>query len=126
MGNHLYTLLIGSNHLATKHIPQALELLENTFGIIRCTSEMLTEAINMPNDFPFVNKAVCVHSTLEATEMIAMLKSIEKQLGRCDEDKQRGIIPIDIDIILCDKKVLHADYETKKYVKKLVKEVCLE
>jgi len=77
----------------------------------------------MPNDYPFVNKAVSIQTRLEPTELIQKIKEMEKQLGRSDEKTLQGIIPIDIDVILCDKKVLHSDYETKNYVKKLVKEV---
>ncbi len=125
MNTHHYILLLGSNFLAHKHLSIAIELLQQEFGIHRTSHEMETKAIDMPNDYPFVNKAVCIQTRLEPTELIQKIKEMEKQLGRSDEKTLQGIIPIDIDVILCDKKVLHSDYETKNYVKKLVEEVSI-
>jgi 2-amino-4-hydroxy-6-hydroxymethyldihydropteridine diphosphokinase len=125
MRGHHYTLLLGSNYLAHKHISDAIELLQQEFGVHRSSNEMITKAIDMPNDYPFVNKAVCIETVLEPIQLIHKIKEMEKQLGRSDEKDHQGIIPIDIDVILCDKKVLHADYETKNYVKKLIEEVCV-
>ncbi len=121
--NH-YILILGSNYLPNQHIALALDMLKNEFGNIRCSEIMQTEAIDMPNLMPFTNIAVCIAIDLPLLALKKMLKNMEKQIGRTDEDKAKGIIYIDIDLIMMNKKVLHSDYQTKKYVKNLVDKVC--
>ena len=77
MNTHHYILLLGSNFLAHKHLSIAIELLQQEFGIHRTSHEMETKAIDMPNDYPFVNKAVCIQTRLEPTELIQKIKEME-------------------------------------------------
>ena len=43
-------------------------------------------------------------------------------MGRTPLNKQMGVIPIDIDIIMCNSRVLSIDYE-RSYVQELMSEL---
>ena len=51
-------------------------------------------------------------------EVKAILKKIEKILGRTQEDKKRGIIAIDIDLLQWNHQVLKPDDLQREYIQK--------
>ena len=69
---------------------------------------------------PFYNGAVSFESSLTALELKPKLKAMEVRLGRTPEQKAQGIVPMDLDIIVCNGEVTHIDYERFPFVKNAV------
>ncbi len=118
-----YVLMIGSNTDAKKNIEKAIDYLKQTFGIVCLSQQLQTKAENMSNKLPYINVAAKITSQSDEIELKQTLKSIERELGRTSEQKKRGVIAIDIDIISKNKEIIHQDYVGRKFVKILVDEV---
>jgi 2-amino-4-hydroxy-6-hydroxymethyldihydropteridine diphosphokinase len=113
-----YLIAIGSNFEAEKNINQVLSELTLLFGEFKKTRIIKTEPIGMTNNLLFSNGLICISSGKDIEEISLILKNIEKKLGRSEAGKQKGIIPIDIDIIKQNNNVLSEDFE-REYIKQL-------
>ncbi len=114
-----YLLALGSNFNAEKNIASAIEALGKKVEIIQKTRLIETLPLNMPNNFLFLNGLVLIASALTQDNLKIELKSIEKMLGR---GEKKGIVPVDIDIIMVNNHVVHKDFELA-YIKKLINEL---
>lgn len=97
---------LGSNHDGEKNISAAVELLRDRFPLIRISSPKYTEPEGIEGSGPFLN-CMAVALTPEAPDALAAIfKQMEKTLGRTQEGKQAGVIPIDIDLLQWNHLVL--------------------
>ncbi len=55
---------------------------------------------------PYLNAVVLGETDLSDCQLNAMLKAYETSHGRDDESRRRGDVPIDIDLVVSDGKVL--------------------
>jgi 2-amino-4-hydroxy-6-hydroxymethyldihydropteridine diphosphokinase len=123
MNIHHYTIGIGSNWDAQKNIAYATEELNKIFDKCVVSTPKETEPIDMPNDYKFINCVASVHSDMNRDELKACLKSIESQCGRVAEDKAKGIIKLDLDIIKVDDIVLKEKDLEREYIIEGLKEI---
>ena len=101
-------LCLGSNTDCEANLKSAASLLRAYFGSIRFSEAIYTEPIGLPDSLEEVRRAV---------------KAMEKRLGRMSDSKQKGKIPIDIDLLLWNGTILKpADWE-KEYVQQLFRSV---
>ena len=118
---HDILLALGSNHHAECNIQQALAMLAR-FVDIRSTSETLVSAAigeGMGSGVcPFTNQLLCGETMLPLDELQTRLKETERQMGRRREE--RFSIPIDIDILRYDERILHPDDWDRPYVRRLL------
>jgi 2-amino-4-hydroxy-6-hydroxymethyldihydropteridine diphosphokinase len=99
--------------------------LKKHFPTIRFSEEMETEAIGSRFLSPFSNQVASFETTLSSEEVRAILKQIERDLGRLPEEKPQGVIRIDIDLLMYDDCVLKpADLE-RDFVKEGLKSLSL-
>lgn len=109
---HSCLLCLGSNFYRTAHLAYARRDLKVFFPDIRFASEMETEAIGSRFLSPFSNQVASFETTLSSEEVRAILKQIERDLGRLPEEKSQGVVRIDIDLLMYDDSVLKpADLE---------------
>lgn len=122
-----YFLGVGSN-MGDRYanIRAALDKLStaetNTGTRVRRTSFLYeTPPMYMTEQPPFLNAVVSIESTLEPLDLLRMLKSIERDLGRdlSPTAVRNGPRPVDLDILLCqqlndeaDKSMISHDCET--------------
>ena len=106
MNQHTCLLCLGSNSDREVHMALAREALKSTFTNIRFGLEMETEAIGNGFLSPFSNQVATFETLLSAEEVRAILKQIERNQGRLPEDKAKGIIKLDIDLLMYDECVL--------------------
>ncbi len=57
----------------------------------------------------FYNRVACLSTSLAASQVRECLKKIERAHGRTADDKARGIVKIDIDLLRYDGEVLKPD-----------------
>ena len=106
---------MGSNSDCEANLKSAAGLLRTYFSSIRFSEAVYTEPVGLPGSGLFLNQ-VAVAGTDASQNM-------EKQLGRTPDSKQKGRIPIDIDLLLWNGVVLKpADWE-KEYVQLLFRSV---
>ena len=112
MNQHTCFLCLGSNFYRIAHMAYAQRELKKHFPAIRFSKEMETEAIGSRFLSPFSNQVASFETTLSSEEVRAILKQIERDLGRLPEEKSQGVVRIDIDLLMYDDSVLKpADLE---------------
>ena len=112
-------LCLGSNKNCEENLESAVTLLYAYFGSIRFSEAIYTEPIGLAGCGLFLNQMAVTATESSLEEVKGVLKAMEKRLGRLAEDKQAGIIPIDIDLLLWNETILKpADWE-KEYVQQL-------
>lgn len=125
MNQHTCILCLGSNFDRTDRMAHARQELKEHFPNIRFSTEMETEAIGSRFLSPFSNQVASFETTLSSEEVRAILKQIERDLGRLPEEKSQGVIRIDIDLLMYDDCVLKpADLE-RDFVKEGLKSLSL-
>ena len=112
MNQHTCFLCFGSNFYRIAHMAYAQRELKKHFPAIRFSKEMETEAIGSRFLSPFSNQVASFETTLSSEEVRAILKQIERDLGRLPEEKSQGVVRIDLDLLMYDDSVLKpADLE---------------
>ena len=106
MNQHTCILCLGSNFYRIAHMAYAQRDLKKHFPTIRFSEEMETEAIGSRFLSPFSNQVASFETTLSSEEVRAILKQIERDLGRFPEEISQGVITIDIDLLMYEDCVL--------------------
>lgn len=64
-----------------------------------------------------MNRAAVVETDMGFEDIKTLFKNIERKCGRTPEGKQKGIIPLDIDLLVFDMEVVKPADMEKNYVK---------
>ncbi|WP_308550373.1 2-amino-4-hydroxy-6-hydroxymethyldihydropteridine diphosphokinase [uncultured Parabacteroides sp.] len=116
-------LCLGSNTDCEANLKSAVGLLRGYFGTIRFSEAAYTEPVGLPGSGLFLNQVAVAGTEASQEEVERALKDMEKRLGRMPDSKQKGQIPIDIDLLLWNGTILKpADWE-KEYVQLLFRSV---
>ena len=119
-------IALGSNVSQEENISIAKGMLEKTFENMFFGSATWTEPIGLPGSDKFLN-VIGVGYTYVGRPLVEMaLKSIERRCGRRKSLTSRGIIPVDIDLLLFDSERYHADDWQRPYVKTLLHQLGIE
>ena len=93
------------------------------FRIDRFSEAIYTEPIGLSDSGLFLNQVAVAGTNASLEEVRRAVKAMEKRLGRMSDSKQKGKIPIDIDLLLWNGTILKpADWE-KEYVQLLFRSV---
>jgi len=102
-------IAVGTNLGNREHnIQQAIRSISEQIGEVRkCSSFYENEAQGFQTDRLFLNGCISVETTLEAMNVLHILKKIEISLGR-EAKNEAGYCsrPIDLDIILFDNQII--------------------
>lgn len=116
-------LCLGSNTDCEANLKSAVGLLRGYFGTIRFSEAAYTEPVGLPGSGLFLNQVAVAGTEASQEEVERALKDMEKRLGRMPDSKQKGQIPIDIDLLFWNGTILKpADWE-KEYVQLLFRSV---
>ena len=116
-------LCLGSNTDCESNLKSAASLLRAYFGSIRFSEAIYTEPIGLSDSGLFLNQVAVAGTNASLEEVGRAVKAMEKRLGRMSDSKQKGKIPIDIDLLLWNGTILKpADWE-KEYVQLLFRSV---
>ena len=119
---HDILISLGSNHNANTNMQHAHEALRNCFANASFSRVLSTAPIGIvgPN---FLNCLCRIHSSLSLSDVIAMTKLMENSLGDSKEERKKGHINIDIDILRYDDQKLHPLDWQRPYIPKLMKDI---
>jgi len=103
-----YFLSLGSNlGDREKNLTRALSLLQKKGVKIRKTSSLYeTQPVDISSKAWFYNQVAEVQVEIEPKELLALVKRIEKKMGRKAEGREINRI-IDIDILLAEGRIIH-------------------
>lgn len=114
--SHECLICLGSNKDGVLRLKAAESLLDKLFPGIQWGRILTT--IPEGTDFPalYSNRAARLHTTLTPEELQLCLKEVECRNGRRPEDKQRGIVVLDIDLLTYDGRILRPKDWNRHYV----------
>ena len=98
---HSVLLTLGSNIERHTNMPAAIERLCHHAELKLCATSPMYESVPIGDDITqptYTNAAVWVKTALEPTALKALLRQIEKEMGRVRTSNKFASRPIDIDI----------------------------
>ena len=119
---HYILLALGSNVAAELHIEQAKARLSAVFPQLRFSRSLITPAIGIVSP-PFLNCLAEGYCSVPLEEVIVALKDIEAQMGSVSEERKKGIVKIDIDLLQFDNTKRKADDWSRDYIQLLLNEL---
>ena len=116
--NHALISLAANDEKKETTIAHALRLIESYCVILNQTPVYRSEAAGESQQPSYANALLQVETDQEYEELRRRFKSLEHDAGRTPASKERGIIPLDIDIIswnetLSKNKDMEYDYMKK-------------
>lgn len=114
---HKCLLCLGSNVDGIHHLKNAEQSLNQLFGPIRWGTIIETEPWGTNLSGSFFNRAASLYTSLSSEELVRRFKQIECRNGRTSDSKARGVVPLDIDLLAYDDRILKPDDLEKEYVK---------
>ena len=118
MNKHKCVLCLGTNFDPSNSIQESRRQILSVFPDTRFSEELITEAIGEGLLSPFINQVALFSTPLPAEEITRICKDIEHQMGRNPQDKAKGIIKIDIDILMVDDTILKPQDLERDFVQK--------
>lgn len=119
---HYILLALGSNVAAELHIEQAKARLSAVFPQLRFSRSLITPAIGIVSP-PFINCLAEGYCSVPLEGVLVTLKDIEAQMGSVSEERKKGIVKIDIDLLQFDATKRKADDWSRDYIQLLLKEL---
>lgn len=116
-------IMLGSNENAANNLELAIEKLSEHFDIEKTSTSLITKPVGNKYKSNFHNIALKILSAETAEETKSIFKQIELEMGRTTDSKQKGEIPIDIDLIFWNNIQVHNDYDRFDFVQKCIDEV---
>lgn len=111
---------LGSNRNSEANIALADDLLCNYFISVYFSDIVYTEPIGEIQNGLFLNQVAIAYTPECPEEINKAFKQMESRLGRTPESKGRGDIPIDIDLLRWNDRILKPDDLQREYVKSLL------
>ena len=118
MNDHSCLLCMGSNTDRFTHLSVAREALRAAFPDIRFGEVMETEAVGVGFHSPFSNQLARFSTPLSSDSVHDLFKELERRCGRTPEDKARGVVKLDIDLLAFDRQVLKPDDMDREYIRR--------
>ena len=102
---------IGSNIDREKNIQHAVNLLVATFSNITCSKVYESEAVGFDGD-AFYNLVVKINTGESLKAVLQILKKIELECGRTENNSKKRFAPrtIDLDLLLYGNKIIHNEH----------------
>ena len=92
-------LSLAANRYQKSNLAKARQRLGEVLTNIHYTTEQWTEPLSTKRRDPYLNQLAQGQTELGLEELNRRLKQIETDFGRTPEKRQRGIGPIDLDIL---------------------------
>ena len=81
-----------------------------------CGWMVITAPLRLHRSCMFSNQVACFHSDLCPEDVRIRLKNIEREAGRCPEDKPLEVVKLDVDLLMCEDCVLKPEDWKRAYV----------
>lgn len=111
---------IGTNVDRESNLALCHELLNAEFSHITYSGTSITSPYGNTYKNDFLNQLAIVYTDKVKEEVGSILKSMEKEMGRDISDKKRGLVKIDIDLIIWNQEVLKPDDLNRSYIADLL------
>lgn len=117
---HQVILSLGANYQAEKNLPEARTSLGQILFLPIYTDAIWTEPIASKRSDLYLNQLVKAQTNLDFESLIKEIKDIEIRHGRTPEEREQGIVRIDIDVLEYDSVRHHLRDWQRPYVQDLL------
>lgn len=119
----VYTISIGSNEQRKDNLALARKRLSELFPGILFSKEEETKPLFFQRPDLFSNQVAQFTSPCNTEEIVAQLKSIEREAGRTPNEKKQEIVRLDIDLLRCNDVVYKPKDLKRDYILRGLKEL---
>ena len=125
MKQHLLYISIGTNlPTADQVLLWTKRKLSEAFrGEAFYSTPVKTEPVNFQSLEQFTNQVVAIITTVPTKLAVPLLKNLERQLGRTEEDVRRGVVRLDLDLMWMDGVLLRPEQWEMEYVRQALEEL---
>lgn len=125
MSTHKLYIGIGTNLSTAEQVLlwTKRKLSEAFRGEARYSTPVKTEPINFPSKEKFTNQLVIIETDVPTAFAKPLLKSIERQLGRTEDDAARGVVRLDLDLLSMDGKIMRPEEWELEHIKQARQEL---
>lgn len=113
-------LSIGSNINSDENMYLCEEILSHLFPNIIYSETIETDPYGSIYKNNFKNKLAFIKCTETLNSINLILKFVEKKIGRTKEEKDKGIVKIDIDIVKFNDEIIKPKDWERSYVQNLL------
>lgn len=123
---NVVVLSLGSNSSdKEQQMTNAVKQMKHLFKSVAISDFYEVPAIN-GKDAPYLNSVMVVSTAMAIDEMNLLLKRWEIECGRTLESKQKGVVPIDLDIVMWNREVIRPVDYSRSYVSKGIAQLLAE
>lgn len=116
-------IMLGSNVNPEANINLAKDKINDKYEIITESTSLITLPRNNKYKNYFINQAIKILSDEYYADTVKFFKQIEKELGRTENGKEEGLIPIDIDFVFWNGSAMRNDYERWDFVRTCIDQI---
>lgn len=113
-------LSIGTNEDREANLALCHKHLDSLFKDILYSKTSITAPYGHLYKNDFLNQLAVVYTDKGKEDISILLKSLEKELGRNSADKEKGIVKIDIDIVIWNEEVVKPSDISRSYIADLL------
>lgn len=113
-------LSLGSNDNREYNMFLCCRLLSEIYPEIIYSDTSITKPYGKRYKNDFINRLAIIYTKENKNNLIANFKLLEKKMGRTLDDKQKGIIAIDIDLVIWNKEIIKLEDMKRDYIKDLL------
>ena len=110
---------MGSNENRTENMSRCRCLLSKYYPDIMFSEMINTEPFGDNYQSDFLNQLALINSEDDDLTMTERLKKIETEIGRQSEEKSRGIIKIDVDLLVVNGNIIKVEDFERPYINNL-------
>lgn len=114
-----FIISMGSNENRTENMSRCRCLLSKYYPDIMFSEMINTEPFGDNYQSDFLNQLALINSEDDDLTMTERLKKIETEIGRQSEEKSRGIIKIDVDLLVVNGNIIKVEDFERPYINNL-------
>lgn len=113
-------LSIGTNEDREANLALCHKYLDSLFKDIVYSKTSITVPYGHSYKNDFLNQLAVTYTDRDKEDVYLLLKSLEKEMGRNDTDKEKGIVKIDVDIVIWNEEVVKPSDISRSYIADLL------
>ena len=113
-------IALASNQEQEQHLHIARQQLEHILAVSKYTEAIWTDPIRSTRPCRYLNQLLYAETEMTCEDLEQALKHIERKMGRMPEDREKGIVKIDLDLMRYDNQRYHLPDWERCYIKNLL------
>lgn len=117
---HHILISLASNHEQTQNLAEARRRLEQIVAPDRYSEAIWTDPVGGKGKEQYLNQLLYATTDMDVKQLETTLKKVERQMGRTQEERNQGVVRIDLDLMRYDNQRYHLRDWSRAYVKRLL------